>query len=878
MGDEAPQDASVPLSVGPFFLGFCLESLGMGVVFVLSIHYLTGIRSPLHPLSPSTKSNTALVSFCLLCNTAQTLVDLARGWNMFAVNFMNIHAITMSSPLFLTSVFLGLLPATITQLFLLRRSILFLSSLSHLWPRLAHPISKSLFACIMLLAISTSFVTGTITSVLTFRVGMLGRLTNERQNGVGRAFRTVETVWLGTSTGVDGCVSGVLCLELWWARGKLGMEGGVMRKVISRLILVTCNGGIAVTALQATSLLLYRYTSHKAFCYLPITILPKLYNMTLILSLSLPHSTALQHGNAQGHVFSLPTILDFSPSPSSRIPRGNRSNLHTYPPHPHQTHQHPRRPYSSSSPYARSVGTSMHLKGRSSETLTLTLDKGGGAARRRAAVGEREEQGHDKKHPTSRSAFASGSSLPLPLSVTRSQTQGSRGGRGREGQGVGGIGPRSRPGMGSRTESWFGLSARLRRSDGGEPDEHEDVEEGGRERRGSSWHGQNSNAPDEYGYERRPSERSIAPLLSSPPQWSSSSLLPTPSSLISPSSSTTYSYRFSEPLSLSSPGFSKARQSPLLGELGDLPNKIQKRKGKKRNDDPPPIVLPADHPLYHPAFTLPSPSTPGTEPGISSVQRPKKSLTVEKMYSFSDTGHSGGMPSSSSLSGGGTGLGEVVESPMPYVFEKEEDLWGGRQQMLVRGIGAGVARGERAWDGDPLLTPSWSSHSHSHSSHYSHSKPHSHSHFISQSQYHDHSTSHSHSCDPLDPVGEGYQQQLSFTSSSSWCWHLHSHLEVRNPAVEGTSIDNRPGIEVEKLRLPAGNQHRLKKRVHSSSSPPSPSSLTFHTAPITKSAIGNRQERTLSGDEAMRAEKRSKEIARRGEEKEVKKMEWFEVL
>ncbi|WWC97400.1 hypothetical protein V866_004279 [Kwoniella sp. B9012] len=305
---------------GPFFLGFALESFGMGIVLILSINYLMTLAS--QPKSPHESSRTlgvCLVGISLALNIVQTIVDLIRGWNMFATNFTNIAGFLTSSPSFFVSPFLGLIQTTITQLFLLRRITLFISSLDLLWPKLAHPLVKYLFASSIGIAILACFCSGTISSVLVWKSGSLISLGLPGNTGFAKA----ESIWLATSTAVDTLLSLVLSIELWWARQKLGMQGGVMREIVTRLILVTCHGGLAVSGLQLSSLLLYNYWRYNAFCYLPILFLPKVYNITLILSLSVPHSTEIAPNPS--HMFSLPTILD------TQVPNNETNRRYTSP-------------------------------------------------------------------------------------------------------------------------------------------------------------------------------------------------------------------------------------------------------------------------------------------------------------------------------------------------------------------------------------------------------------------------------------------------------------------------------------------------------------------------------------------------------------------
>jgi len=92
---------------------------------------------------------------------------------MFALNFANLLALLHPSALFFVSPFLSLFPALITQAFLLRRTMLFISSLSSFWPRLASRPARIIFAVFMTLLILFSFGAGTVAAVLVWKSGNL---------------------------------------------------------------------------------------------------------------------------------------------------------------------------------------------------------------------------------------------------------------------------------------------------------------------------------------------------------------------------------------------------------------------------------------------------------------------------------------------------------------------------------------------------------------------------------------------------------------------------------------------------------------------------------------------------------------------------------
>jgi hypothetical protein len=81
---------------------------------------------------------------------------------MFAQSFLDLKAFATPKFTFFLSPFLGLIPALITQLFLLRRIALFLSSLASLWPRLARKEVKFGFVGIMSIGMGVAFCSGAV--------------------------------------------------------------------------------------------------------------------------------------------------------------------------------------------------------------------------------------------------------------------------------------------------------------------------------------------------------------------------------------------------------------------------------------------------------------------------------------------------------------------------------------------------------------------------------------------------------------------------------------------------------------------------------------------------------------------------------------------
>lgn len=92
---------------------------------------------------------------------------------MFAVDYLDIFSFATPNYIWFLSPFFGLFPAIITQIFLLRRITLFLSSLSSLWPALDKPAIKMTFVVIMSAGIVGSFLSGCIGSYYIWKSGPL---------------------------------------------------------------------------------------------------------------------------------------------------------------------------------------------------------------------------------------------------------------------------------------------------------------------------------------------------------------------------------------------------------------------------------------------------------------------------------------------------------------------------------------------------------------------------------------------------------------------------------------------------------------------------------------------------------------------------------
>jgi len=82
---------------------------------------------------------------------------------------MNLLALLTPNVGYFLSPFLGIIPAALTQAFLLRRCLLFISSLSSFWPRLAHPVTRWIFGGIMGCLILVSSSAGTVASVMIWK-------------------------------------------------------------------------------------------------------------------------------------------------------------------------------------------------------------------------------------------------------------------------------------------------------------------------------------------------------------------------------------------------------------------------------------------------------------------------------------------------------------------------------------------------------------------------------------------------------------------------------------------------------------------------------------------------------------------------------------
>ncbi|KAL7420189.1 multisubstrate pseudouridine synthase 7 [Cryptotrichosporon argae] len=289
--------------VGPWLLGIALEMFVMGTALVLSIHYLVAVCNTHDAQDTSWRLGVTLVLTSLALSIAQMGIDLDRGWRMFGEGFDNIEIFLTTTILHFVSPFLGILCASICQAFLLRRIVLFLGSLAHLWPVAAHRIARWSLVAVVGAAIALCTAAGTRASWEIWKSGSLEHLgSNESTSD---SFHKAELLWLGTSVAVDVLLSSLLCVELFWARRQLAIAGGRMGSLVNSLILVTFHGGFIVTALQVAAMILYQASTQSSFCYMVYLPLPKVYVVTLVLSLSLPLAQASNPSHQQ---FSLPSI------------------------------------------------------------------------------------------------------------------------------------------------------------------------------------------------------------------------------------------------------------------------------------------------------------------------------------------------------------------------------------------------------------------------------------------------------------------------------------------------------------------------------------------------------------------------------------------
>ncbi len=105
---------------------------------------------------------------------------------------MNISKFLSPDPFFFVSPFLGILSAFVTQLFLLRRIVRFITSLELLWPFLSRKIVKYSFMAGMVLAIMVVAIEGSIASAMVMKSGGLASL------GLGAGKDPIE--WVNTLT------------------------------------------------------------------------------------------------------------------------------------------------------------------------------------------------------------------------------------------------------------------------------------------------------------------------------------------------------------------------------------------------------------------------------------------------------------------------------------------------------------------------------------------------------------------------------------------------------------------------------------------------------------------------------------------------------
>lgn len=222
--------------VGPFFLGICFASFGgLGSTWCLA----DGRNRDRCCFGSEICSSRSVEQvdeghgvLCLVCQSrsdgsrhcqglacGSRLISPLTSHQMFAASFLSIQGFLTPHASFFISPFFGLFPTSLTQLFLLRRSHRFLTSLQFLFPTLAHPLTRTALATTITLGILLSFGTGTGASWEVYRIGNLAKLGQEWPES--KPFHKLSRIWLFASSIVDVCLAVVLCWELWWAREKL---------------------------------------------------------------------------------------------------------------------------------------------------------------------------------------------------------------------------------------------------------------------------------------------------------------------------------------------------------------------------------------------------------------------------------------------------------------------------------------------------------------------------------------------------------------------------------------------------------------------------------------------------------------------------------
>ncbi|WRT69535.1 uncharacterized protein IL334_006522 [Kwoniella shivajii] len=281
---------------GPLEIGTICSIFGMGLLVVIG-YFGDGSKGRW-----TTKS---LVLVVLAVNFGQTISDCSRIIKLTTLHsadllyFLNVR----TRPEEVVSPILSVILSTITQLFLLRRCLLFAGVTRNPINRNTAMYKFKLWGLggTGLIGVLFSSGTGLGVPIRLWNIGTLARASQDHH------LTLITTLWLGSSSAIDILLSGYTI----YALRKADKGNDERNQVISALVRLTIQAGGLVTALQIATLIMYLRAS-STWADFPAIFISKVYSMTLITSISKPRQIQTRSAQPPLHT---PTIFGHSPMP-----------------------------------------------------------------------------------------------------------------------------------------------------------------------------------------------------------------------------------------------------------------------------------------------------------------------------------------------------------------------------------------------------------------------------------------------------------------------------------------------------------------------------------------------------------------------------------
>ncbi|WWC73534.1 uncharacterized protein I206_107506 [Kwoniella pini CBS 10737] len=297
---------------GPLEIGALISVFGFGLLLMHAFVYF-GIYS-----KGGWKVKLLIIFVVVLC-LGQTVSDCSRIIKLTTIHSADlVYFLTASErPEEIISPILSVTISTITQLFLLRRCLLFTGVTENPTNRSTtfYKLKVWGLAGFSLAVISLSFATGIGVPI---RLRMLENIATAHAD---RHLDLLTIMWLSTSSAIDILLSGYIIFKL---RNAV-KHSEDRNKVVDALIKLSFQAGGLVTALQLSALIIYLKAT-STWADFPAIFISKVYAITLISSISTPRRQAsrlnLSGQNAPGHqipCISSPTIVASSCFQRSRI-------------------------------------------------------------------------------------------------------------------------------------------------------------------------------------------------------------------------------------------------------------------------------------------------------------------------------------------------------------------------------------------------------------------------------------------------------------------------------------------------------------------------------------------------------------------------------